>query len=59
MHVELFVESGAVIRLSAPTLCFSVVHGTPVDLRLMALSVVVLPSSDGEVVVPWKRHISF
>jgi hypothetical protein len=32
---------------------------TPVDLRLMAPSVVVLPSYDGEVVVPWKRHISF
>jgi hypothetical protein len=27
-------------------------------LRVMALSVVVLPSYDDEVVFPWNRHIS-
>jgi hypothetical protein len=29
-----------------------------VDLPLMALSAVVVPGSDDEVVMPWKRRIS-
>ena len=51
MHVEFIVEEVALIRLSAPTLCLSVVLG-PVGLRVMALSVVVVPGSDYEEVFP-------
>jgi hypothetical protein len=58
MHVELMVEGVALIRLSARRYaCRSCT--SPVRLRVMALSVVVLPSSDDEVVFPWNRHISF
>jgi hypothetical protein len=40
MHVELIVEGVAVIRLSAPTLCLSVMHEPRGSTR------------DGEVVIP-------
>jgi hypothetical protein len=57
MHVKLMVYGVVVIRLSARRYaCRSCT--SPVRLRVMALSVVVLPSSDDEEVFPWKRHIS-
>jgi hypothetical protein len=46
-----------VIRLSARRYaCRSC--ASPARLRVKALSVVVLPSSDDEEVFPWNRHIS-
>jgi hypothetical protein len=51
VHVELMVEGVAVIGLSEPTLCLSLVH-EPRGSSVMALSVVVLPSSDDEAVFP-------
>jgi hypothetical protein len=51
------VDGVVVIRLSARRYACRSCSG-PVRLPVMALSVVVLPSSDDEEVFPWNRHIS-